>query len=244
MYKTTMPVNDQKVFIVEGNMGAGKSTFLKILERALRVQVVQEPVAEWQAVGGTENLLAHFYNDTNRWAYTFQSYAFVTRVREQERMAKINPTTIQILERSVYSDRYCFAKNCFEMGKMTELEWKLYQEWFAWLVDNYTVKPAGFIYLQTDPEVCYQRMIKRSRSAESAVSLSYIELLHAKHEEWLLEKRNVAGYLKDIPVLVLPCNKEFESDPREQEKHIESILSFMYANNACTSPQEVRGTSL
>lgn len=244
MYKTTMPVTDQKVFIVEGNMGAGKSTFLKILERALRVQVVQEPVAEWQAVGGTENLLAHFYNDTNRWAYTFQSYAFVTRVRAQEEMAKINPTNIQILERSVYSDRYCFAKNCFEMGKMTELEWKLYQEWFAWLVDNYTVKPAGFIYLQTDPEVCYQRMAKRSRSAEAAVPLSYVQLLHDKHEEWLLEKRNVAGYLKDIPVLVLPCNKEFESDLREQEKHIESIISFMYVNNACTSPQEVRVTSL
>jgi deoxyadenosine/deoxycytidine kinase len=244
MYKTTMPAADQKVFIVEGNMGAGKSTFLKILERALRVQVVQEPVAEWQAVGGTENLLAHFYNDTNRWAYTFQSYAFVTRVRAQEQMALINPTNIQILERSVYSDRYCFAKNCFEMGKMTELEWKLYQEWFSWLVDNYTVKPAGFIYLQTDPEVCYERMAKRNRSAEAAVPLSYVQLLHDKHEEWLLEKRNIASYLKDIPVLILPCNKDFESDPREQEKHIESIISFMYANNACTSKQEVRVTSL
>lgn len=244
MYKTTMPAADQKVFIVEGNMGAGKSTFLKILERALRVQVVQEPVAEWQAVGGTENLLAHFYNDTNRWAYTFQSYAFVTRVREQERMAKINPTNIQILERSVYSDRYCFAKNCFEMGKMTELEWKLYQEWFSWLVDNYTVKPAGFIYMQTDPEVCYQRMIKRSRSAEADVPLSYVELLHNKHEEWLLHKNGVAGYLRDIPVLTLCCNNEFEHDSREQEKHIESIISFMYTNNACASGQEVRVTSL
>jgi len=165
-------------------------------------------------------------------------------VREQERMAKINPTNIQILERSVYSDRYCFAKNCFEMGNMSGLEWRLYQEWFSWLVDTYTVKPTGFIYLQTDPEVCYERMIKRSRSAESAVPLSYVELLHTKHEEWLLHKRGVADYLKDVPVLVIPCNKDFEHDIREQEKHIESIISFMYANNACTSPQKVRVTSL
>ena len=223
---------EQKCFILEGNIGAGKSTFLKIMRGYLNVQIVPEPHEKWQKIGDSdENLLEKFYNDTPRWAYTFQSYAFVTRVREQEEYAKKNGYPVQVLERSVYSDRYCFAKNCFELGTMTALEWKLYQEWFSWLVDNYTVKPSGFIYLGTDPEICYKRLLKRNRKEEAEVPLSYLEKLHNKHEEWLVKKENVAPYLKNIPVLILECNNDFEHSKPEQEKHIEKIISFFATYN-------------
>ena len=116
----------EKCLIVEGNIGAGKSTFLKILNDYLNVQLVYEPHSKWQDVGGSGNLLDNFYSDPARWAYTFQSYAFITRVLEQKNMAEQSPFPVQILERSVYSDRYCFAKNCHEMGTISDLEWQLY----------------------------------------------------------------------------------------------------------------------
>jgi len=133
----------------------------------------------------------------------------------------VQPT--QILERSVYSDRYCFAKNCYQMGVMNALEWKLYQEWFAWLVDNYAIKPDGFIYLQTDPQVCHERLVKRNRSEEVGVTQEYLQMLHDKHEQWLLDKKDVAPYVADLPVLVLSCNKDFEYDSNEQQRHLEKI---------------------
>ena len=179
-----MQTRNQKYFVVEGNIGAGKSTFLKVINTFLNAQVVYEPHEKWQNVQG-ENLLDRFYTDTHRWAYTFQTYAFITRVLEREKAALNNTHPFQILERSVFSDRYCFAKNCFELGLMNALEWKLYQEWFTWLVDTYTVKPSGFIYMQTDPKVCYKRLLKRNRSEEGGVTLEYLELLHDKHERWL-----------------------------------------------------------
>lgn len=216
----------QKCFILEGNIGAGKSTFLKIVQERLAVQPVFEPCEKWQKVGGTENLLEKFYADTARWAYTFQSYAFITRVLEQLEAAKRNPFDAQVLERSVYSDRYCFAKNCFELGTMSLLEWKLYQEWFNWLVDNYALKPNGFIYLRTDPMVCFQRLLKRNRSEESSVPLSYLELLHKKHEDWLIRKEDVATYVAQTPVLVLDCNADFEHDERVQAEHMAKIVEF------------------
>ena len=71
--------NNQKYFVVEGNIGAGKSTFLKVINTFLNAQVVFEPHEKWQNVAG-ENLLDRFYADTQRWAYTFQTYAFITRI--------------------------------------------------------------------------------------------------------------------------------------------------------------------
>lgn len=222
----SLPPKQIKCLIVEGNIGAGKSTFLNILRDSLNVQVVYEPHEKWQNIGGTQNLLEMFYKDTQRWAYTFQSYAFVTRIIAQETHAKkcINPA--QILERSVYSDRYCFAKTAHELGTMNALEWKLYQEWFSWLVDNYTIKPDGFIYLRTNPQICYERLRKRNRSEETGVSLQYLQTLHARHEEWLIEKKGVASYLQNVPVLVLECDEEFEGNKAEQERHLERICSF------------------
>ncbi len=56
----------------------------------------------------------------------------------------------------------------------------------------YTPQPIGFIYLKTDPSICFQRLQKRKRSEESNIPLSYLNLLHAKHEEWLIEQKDVA----------------------------------------------------
>jgi deoxyadenosine/deoxycytidine kinase len=217
--------------IIEGNIGAGKSTFLKMISTYLTINPVFEPHEQWQHVGGDgENLLDKFYTDIQRWAYTFQTYAFVTRVVEQEKQRKANPDAVHVIERSVYSDRYCFAKNCFEMGVMSALEWKLYQEWFEWLVVGYTPKPSGFIYLKTDPNVCYERLLKRKREEETSIGLDYLIALHEKHERWLIEKHEVANYLHDVPVLVLECNKEFETNPEQMQKHVEAIQKFFNIN--------------
>src|SRR5579885_483496 len=227
-FTTLQSVSRPRSFIIEGNIGAGKSTFVRLMQKHLDVHTVFEPHDKWQNVGGSgENLLERFYTDSQRWAYTFQSYAFITRVVLQEEQARLYPDAIHILERSVFSDRYCFAKNSFEMGLMNALEWKLYQEWFTWLVDNYVPRPDGFIYLQTDPEICYQRLLKRGRQEEAAVAKEYLQALHKKHEDWLIAKEGIAPMLQDVPVLVLSCNNDFEHSEQELSKHVTAVQNFI-----------------
>eukprot|EP00879_Flechtneria_rotunda_P026725 GHRR01028546.1.p1 GENE.GHRR01028546.1~~GHRR01028546.1.p1 ORF type:complete len:100 (+),score=18.99 GHRR01028546.1:635-934(+) len=59
----------------------------------LCVQVVREPVEQWQSVptveGGTLNLLDRFYSDPQKYAYTFQNYVFMSRVL-QVSSARVN----------------------------------------------------------------------------------------------------------------------------------------------------------
>ncbi len=218
--------NWQLSVLVEGNVGAGKSTFLKIIQKYLHVQLIHEPLDKWQNIHG-ENLLEYFYRDPQRWAYTFQSYAFVSRILEQEASAKINTKPIQVLERSVYSDRYCFAKNAFELGMMNQLEWKLYQEWFNWLISFCSQRPHAFIYLYTEPEICYERVLKRNRQGEQNVSLEYLRMLHVKHEDWLRYKKDVDTAIREIPVLILEGNYDFEHSIETQEEYIKQIVEFI-----------------
>lgn len=217
--------NKPKYFIVEGNIGAGKSTFLKLLKDHFNINIIYEPLDEWQMVGDGENILEKFYQDTPRWAYTFQTYAFLTRIAKQEKL--LNPAMINIVERSVYSDRYCFAKNCFELGLMSKLEWELYKKWFEWLVDEYDVLPDGFIYLRTTPEVAFERLKKRDRQEEEVVQFSYLTSIHKKHEEWLIQKKNIRPALIPIPVLIVDCNRDFENTPENFERIKGLIAEFI-----------------
>jgi hypothetical protein len=74
-------------FCVEGNIGAGKSTYLDMVKMTNDVasihemiEVVQEPVDMWQDLSG-ENLLELFYKDPERYAFTFQQYVLITRIK-------------------------------------------------------------------------------------------------------------------------------------------------------------------
>lgn len=226
--------NSKKMLlIVEGNMGAGKSTFLTILKKRLDLDIIYEPTDKWQNVGADGNILDLFYKDTKRWAYTFQSFAFITRVQAVlDAMKRKDAKKLQVLERSVYCDRFCFAKNCYESGTMTALEWQMYKDWFTWLVESYTQRPDGFIYLKTEPKTCYDRMKKRDRNEERSVPFSYLELLNKKHEDWLIDKTETIDYIKNVPILILDCNIDFESNKVEQDKHIQAVSDFINKINS------------
>lgn len=229
------PPKKKHILVLEGNIGAGKSTFLDILRRNLDIDVIFEPTDKWQQVGASGNLLNLFYSDTPRWAYTFQSYAFISRVQaQQEHEERATDDKVHVIERSVYCDRYCFAKNCFEAGLMSELEWQIYKEWFGWLVEKYTTRPSGFVYLQATPETCYQRLTKRNRSEESEIPLAYLQALHQRHQDWLIDKKDVIDVLKNVPVLTLDCNQDFELDLEEQAKHIQAVKDFIENIGAIT----------
>jgi deoxyguanosine kinase len=224
---TMMQQQQTPSIIVEGNIGAGKSTFLQLIKDQLRLPVIFEPHQKWQGVDGQHNLLDAFYREPQRWAYTFQTYAFISRIMEQERYTQQHRGQLLIIERSVFSDRYCFAKTAYENGNMTLLEWKLYQEWFAWLVERYLPQPTGFIYLKTDPVVCHGRMAKRNRSEEQTVSLAYLQQLHEEHERWLINKEGLTLLLQSVPVLTLLCNEDFEHDAAVQLRHMDAVTLFI-----------------
>lgn len=211
------------LIFVEGNIGAGKSTFLKMLERHLPIILTTEPCDEWQNVQG-ENLLQAYYQDPSKWAAIFQMYASMTRIRKQQHQA-LQCGLVQIMERSWFSDRFCFGSMLYDKHCIDDLSWNIYCQMWDWQCKQ-TQQPLAFIYLRVMPEQCYQRMRNRSRGEETGVSLQYLQALHECHEN-LLVRKSATDFMKNMPVLVLDGSLNFKDDEAVQRTFVRQILDFL-----------------
>ena len=179
-------VKDQQIMILfEGNIAAGKSTVGRRLAESRLFGFIEEPVGAWQK-DFEENLLDLFYRDAHRWAFTFQLAAFTTRAKTWTEVLAMTDHTNVVLERSIYCDRYVFAKNCYQSGLMTKTEWQLYCKLWDWLQKNWCAEPDKIVYLRTPAEVCHERIDLRGRNEENAIPLAYLRDLEALHDEWLM----------------------------------------------------------
>ena len=223
--KTNEKDTNQHWFIVEGNIGSGKSTLCRMLKKELEeeAEVIYEPVDKWRStidnVSGN-NILQNFYVDQHRWSYSFQTYTFLTRMED---VMKKQEKSLRFIERSIYTDKLVFARSLYDTGKMTSLEWNMYNRWFDWLSEECferTNRPSGFIYIRANPETSYQRMLKRERSEEKCVPLDYLKTVSNYHDEWLCreDQKNV---------LVIDVDSDFENTPEEWERVKGLIMNFV-----------------
>ncbi|XP_055255508.1 deoxyguanosine kinase, mitochondrial isoform X4 [Moschus berezovskii] len=181
------------------------------------------------------NLLDMMYQEPARWSYTFQTFSFLSRLKVQlepfpEKLLEVGKA-VQIFERSVYSDRYIFAKTLFENGSLSDIEWHIYQDWHYFLLQAFAsrLRLHGFIYLQAAPQVCLKRLHRRARQEEKEVELAYLEQLHGQHEAWLVHKTTPlhTEALLNIPVLVLDVNDDFSEEVTIQEELMRRVNTFV-----------------
>jgi deoxyadenosine/deoxycytidine kinase len=216
-----------KMYALEGNIGVGKSTFLNLIKRyCSEIEIAQEPVKNWINNQGSKSLLEVFYSETNRWAYTMETFTMVSRSFDYLEKQAIKKANL-IMERSVFSGHYCFAKNDFENGYLDEIEWEVYLKWVDFFLFQNCKPPSGFIYLRADPEVCFERMKVRNRKGEETVSLEYLKQIHKQHEKLLIEKDGLHSSIAAVPVLTLDCSKEFESNLDLLQCHINQLRNFL-----------------
>jgi len=215
------------MYILEGNIGVGKTTFLDLLNKNVpEIKVFLEPTGNWTKTVYGQSLLANFYKEPKRWAYTMETLTMVCRVQNHVNDQN-NSNQRFIVERSIYSGHYCFALNGYENGYFSKIEWSVYNEWVNFLINKRCRPPHGFIYLKASPEVCFERIKKRNRFSEKDVTLAYIKQIEKYHEQFLVEKRNIFENLKNVPVLILDCNEDFIKNEQNMQKHIFKVKKIL-----------------
>lgn len=171
------------IYVVEGNIGVGKSTITARLAGLLNAQLYSEPVAR-------NPYLERFYADPCRWAFKLQMWIlrqrFCTYVAALSHMLRTGQSVI--LDRSVFSD-IVFARNSYEEGQMTVQEYAFYLLARQTLTE-FLPPPTSVLFLDAEPEVCHRRITwLRCRPCESTIPITYLRGLHNNYKRWLRDIR-------------------------------------------------------
>jgi deoxyadenosine/deoxycytidine kinase len=211
-----------QIISIEGNIGTGKSTLLGELRKKYasddEICFLDEPVHVWNTIKDEQGvtILEKYYADQNRYAFSFQMMAYISRLSAMRAALKKNYKII-ITERSIYTDSAVFAKMLFDDGKIEDIEYKIYNHWLNEFIADFP--PIKFIYLQADPTISFQRVALRGRLGE-VIPLDYLQNCHDYHEEWLFKKNNE-------PLLVLNANTDVKESTDIFERWMHDIDAFI-----------------
>ena len=174
-------IKSKRIYALEGNIGAGKTTILKMLAKNFKdVEFVEEPVKEWQNLGGM-NLLDSFYSDPQRWGFSFEFYSMLTKIQALLKAADSDKPII-IIERSILSNKV-FMDLSNELGKLEKMEYCMLINTYNFYLEHVYPQISGIIYLDTPVEECMKRIAKRNRGEECGIERSYLEALKKKLDE-------------------------------------------------------------
>jgi len=166
--------------------------------------------------------LEKFYADQEKYSFSFQIMAFISRLSLLKNTIKQNPNSIIITERSLYTDKMVFAKMLYDTGKIEYVNYQIYLNWFDTFSDEFPVHKI--VYVKTSPENCHRRIMRRSREGEDNIPISYLKSCSLYHDN-MLDKNLMDCVCEDQ--LVLDGNINIYENKEQINNWIEQIKIFI-----------------
>lgn len=169
--------------VVEGVIGVGKTSMVKMLVQRIGGKAVLEEFEE-------NPFLAEFYQDMNAYAFQTQLFFLLSRFKQQERLLELD-----LFAEYVLSD-YLFAKDrIFACLTLDDHELTLYDEVHGALARRVAL-PDLVIYLQASTDVLMDRIRGRDREMERGMDRDYIHKLNEAYNYFFF-------HYTDTPLLVV-----------------------------------------
>lgn len=203
--KQTSHPNIQKLFAkkdgiaiaIEGNIGIGKTTFLRKLRTMIKANIttIREPLEQWSN-NNNVNLLKKAYDNPKKWAFIFQTVVLSNLLQNHIYKAKN-----KIMERSLTGAYEVFMRAHHENETLHHSESMVLQHWYEVAAVSHNIIPDLIIYLRGQPKLAMDRIRLRGRKEERNIKYKYIQQLHSLYDDWLL-KRN-----KSTRVIIINPNQ-------------------------------------
>lgn len=195
-----------RFLVIEGNIGAGKTTLAFKFSEEFNAKLILEQFAE-------NPFLPKFYQDQERYSFPLELSFLADRYHQ----IKKEVLNLDLFHSFLVADYY-FAKSAiFAQNTLKDDEYRLFRQIFDIIFESMP-KPDLYVYLHSNTDKLLQNIKNRGREYEKNIQPDYLEKI----------KNGYFSYFKKVtsfPVLVVDVNN---IDFVENQGHYEQLKQLVF----------------
>jgi deoxyadenosine/deoxycytidine kinase len=172
--------------VIEGNIGAGKTSLATRISQDYKSSLILERFAD-------NPFLPKFYKDPERYAFPVEMSFMADRYNQLKKELGGGP---DIFSGFVVSDYYFMKSLIFAANTLTGDEYSLYSQLFH-IIYSALPKPDLYVYLHQDPENLLINIWNRGRDYESAITADYLKKIQAGYFDFFKQETGIRIVIMD-----------------------------------------------
>jgi len=192
-----IPLTEKYNYIaIEGNIGAGKTSLVKMMSDEFNCKTILERFAE-------NPFLPKFYEDKDRFAFPLEMSFLADRYQQ----LSDDLSQFDLFKNCIVSDYYIFKSLIFAQITLQDDEYALYRKMFDIMYKEIT-KPDLYVYLYQNTERLLKNIQKRGREYEQNIEADYLQKIQKGYMRFIKTQPNLNVLIIDVSDLDFVNNKE------------------------------------
>jgi deoxyguanosine kinase len=203
--------------VIEGNIGAGKTTLAGKIADQFNARLILERFAD-------NPFLPRFYKDPDKYSFPLELSFLADRYKQlrEELVAQ------ELFKSFTVADYYFMKSLVFAASTLTGDEFNLYRQIF-YIIYGSLPKPDIYVYLHLNPEKLLQNIEKRGRNYEKSITREYLKKIEESYFSFFRQN-------PENRYLIIDIN---EIDFVENEKHYTRIIDTIFYDDYPTGINRV-----
>lgn len=201
---------DIRYLVIEGNIGAGKTSLSKLIAERKKGRLFLEQYAE-------NPFLPKFYENPERYSFPLELSFLADRYNQ----LKNNLSSFDLFNELIVSDYFFMKSLIFSAQTLQEDEYRLYRQLFD-IIYSTLPKPDLYIYLHKNIDLLLKNISKRGREYEKNISAEYLKGIETGYFNFFKQQNQMR-------IVVIDTNNiDFVNNEEDLKKIENSIFDNEY----------------
>ena len=194
--------------VIEGNIGAGKTTLAQMISRDYNAKLVLEQFAD-------NPFLPKFYQEPDKYSFPLEMSFLAERYNQLNRELQ----NFDLFSSFTVSDYYFMKSLIFAQNTLQADEYKLYQQFFKIIYEKMP-KPDLYVYLHLDTKNLLHNIEARGRDYEKQIDPGYLAKIGQGYFSFFKQQG-------DFPIVIIDTNG---IDFVHNTDHYKIVLDVIFKN--------------
>jgi deoxyadenosine/deoxycytidine kinase len=176
---------DLNYIVIEGNIGAGKTTLCKMIAQEYNAKLILEQFAD-------NPFLPKFYNDPEKYSFQLE----LSFLAERYQQLNQDLTSRDLFKPFTVADYYFMKSLIFAKATLSVDEYNLYRQIFN-IIYKSIPRPDLYVYLHVGVQKLKSNILKRGRDYEQGISPEYLSKIQDGYFDFFKQQNDISYLVID-----------------------------------------------